>query len=573
MLLQVLNYAAKTPRPLLCLGVAIVLEVCGAGCAPPTPPSSGTNSARQEAALNGDQAQVEQLVLINRMLASREMAVLGAYGHASVRSAANPERYFMSRAVSPALVTTEDIYESDLDSAPVTAGTSILFDDRFLHGEIYKARPDVMAIVFSKTPALVAFSVSSVPLPTNSLRPDSAPVPVFDIRRAPGGEQGAVNTPAIGGAMAAALGKHSTMLVFGNGAVIVAGSAGSVVNAALDARTGADNRAFDIAVGGTPNHMIYTRRQAIPEAGGSDDTGPSGRVERINRFAALFNHLGGRDLTRVARTTAPPPADPNSDQALIDDLVLANRLMASDEIGALTPDGLAHVSVRSRTNPNHYFIAHDVSPGMVTAADVLENDLDSVPAREADRALPQYSERYIHGEIYKARPDIMAILHAHTPELVSFGQSAVKLRPVLNTALFIGDGLPLYDLTKFTGGAPSPVSCAHCISTPQLGRALAGMMREKDAALLLDHGIALGAPSLRALVSRAYNLRLNARIQVQAIGLGGAVSGFEKTVGDHAEASAYPEWDYWKQRVLGSVPALDPAVAYKPPSGLPTSRR
>ena len=540
-------------------------------CTPAAPPAGGRERAPEAAAPGAGQAQIEQLVLINRMLASREMAVLGAYGHASVRNAANADRYFISRAVSPALVTAADIYESDLDSTSVTGGTSGLLDDRFLHGEIYKARPDVMAIVFSKAPALVAFSVSSVPLPTNPLRPDSTPVPVFDIRRAPGGEQGAINTPAIGGAMATALGKNSTLLVFGNGAVIVGGSTGNVVNAALDARTGADNRAFDLAVGGTPKHMIYTRKQAIPEAGGSADTGPSGRVERINRFAALFNHLGGRDLTRVARTTEPAAADPNSDQALIEDLVLANRLMASDDIGALTPDGLAHVSVRSRANPNHYFIAHDVSPGMVTAADVLENDLDSVPVREEDRGFPQYSERYIHGEIYKARPDIMAVLHAHTPELVSFGQSAVKLRPVLNTALFIGDGLPLYDLTKFTGGAPSPVSCAHCISTPQLGRALAGMMREKDAALLLDHGIALGAPSLRALVSRAYNFRLNAKIQAQAIGLGGMVSGFEKTVNTSTTGS-YPEWDYWKQRVLGSVPAVDPALAYKPPSGLPTRR-
>lgn len=561
-----------TSRSRLRLVAAVILGVFAGGCTQAAPPAGEGEGTREEAAPGAGQLQIEQLVLINRMLASREMAVLGAYGHASVRSTANADRYFISRAVSPALVTADDIYESDLDSTPVRAGTSGLLGDRFLHGEIYKARPDVMAIVFSKAPALVAFSVSSVPLPTNPLRPDSTPVPVFDIRRAPGGEQGAINTPAIGGAMATALGRHATMLVFGNGAVIVGGSAGNVVNAALDARTTADNRAFDIAIGGTPNHMIYTRKQAIPEAGGSEDTGPSGRVERINRFAALFNHLGSRDLTRVAPASDTPPADANSDQALIEDLVLANRLLASDDIGALTPDGLAHVSVRSRTNPNHYFIAHDVSPGMVTAADVIENDLDSVPVRDEERAFPQYSERYIHGEIYKARPDIMAVLHAHTPELVSFGQSAVKLRPVLNTALFIGDGLPLYDLTKFTGGAPSPVSCAHCISTPQLGRALAAMMTAKDAVLLLDHGIALGAPSLRALVSRAYNFRLNAKIQAQAIALGGTVSSFEKIV-NGTDSGPYPEWDFWKQRVLGAVPAIDPAIAYKPPSGLPTRRQ
>src|SRR5687768_9245551 len=562
-----------TPRSRLRLVAAVILGVFAGGCTQAAPPAGEGEGTREEAAPSAAQAQIEQLVLINRMLASREMAVLGAYGHASVRNAANADRYFISRAVSPALVTADDIYESDLDSTPVTGGTSGLLGDRFLHGEIYKARPDVMAIVFSKAPALVAFSVSSVPLPTNPLRPDSSPVPVFDIRRAPGGEQGAVTTPAIGGAMATALGKNSTMLVFGNGAVVVAGSAGNVVNAALDARTTADNRAFDIAIGGTPTHMIYTRRQAIPEAGGSEDTGPSGRVERINRFAALFNHLGSRDLTRVAPASDTPPADANSDQALIEDLVLANRLLASDDIGALTPDGLAHVSVRSRTNPNHYFIAHDVSPGMVTAADVIENDLDSVPARDEERAFPQYSERYIHGEIYKARPDIMAVLHAHTPELVSFGQSAVKLRPVLNTALFIGDGLPLYDLTRFTGGAPSPVSCAHCISTPQLGRALAEVMGNKDASLLLDHGIALGAPSLRALVSRAYNFRMNAKIQALAIGLGGTVNAFEGAAAAKAASDSYPEWDYWKETVLGSSAAVDPNTAYTPPSGLPTRRQ
>jgi HCOMODA/2-hydroxy-3-carboxy-muconic semialdehyde decarboxylase len=182
-------------------------------------------------------------------------------------------------------------------------------------------------------------------------------------------------------------------------------------------------------------------------------------------------------------------------------------------------------------------------------------------------------ERFIHGEIYKARPDIMAVLHAHTPELVTFGQSTVKLRPVLNTALFIGDGLPMYDITKFTGGARSPVSCAWCISTPQLGRALAGVMGKSDAALLLDHGIALGANSLRALVSRAYNLRMNARIQALAISLGGTVGSFAASSGSSGVSETYPEWEYWRQAVLGPLGAVDPNVAYRPEAGLPTLRQ
>src|SRR5262249_59215119 len=111
-----------------------------------------------------------------------------------------------------------------------------------------------------------------------------------------------------------------------------------------------------------------------------------------------------------------------------------------------------HISARSRTNPNHYFISSDKSPGSVIAADMIENDLDSKPVVGTDKA--QYQERFIHGEIYKARPDVMAVLHAHTVELVAFGHSSAPLRPVLFGAGFIGNGLPVYDIRKYTDGYP-----------------------------------------------------------------------------------------------------------------------
>ena len=151
----------------------------------------------------------------------------------------------------------------------------------------------------------------------------------------------------------------------------------------------------------------------------------------------------------------------------------------------------------------------------------------------------------------------------------------MKLRAVLNNALFIGDGLPIFDITKFTGGAPSPISCPVCISTPELGRALVGVMGNESVALLLDHGIAVADSSVRGLVSRAYNLRMNARIQQIAISLGGRVNYFEKPKGTTATGSgraagAYPEWDYWKQVVLGST---DVNSVLKPAAGLPMRPR
>ena len=543
---------------LICCAVVALGTVCLWGFVSQATPAESQRGA------TGDEALIDQLVLVNRILASKEVGVFGAYGHVSVRGRSNSNSYFISRAVSPALVVAKDIYESDLDSQPVAGNRSNLLEERFVHGEIYKARPDVMAIAFSNAPELVAFSVSSIPLARNNRQ-----VPVFDIRKADGGRNGIINSPALGRTLAESLGRGNAALMFGQGAVVVSSSTTNLVSAALGLRTGAEERLFEISLGGTLNHITFTREKAMAEAGGTN-LGPSGSVERIDRFAAFFNYLGARDLARAgSSTTTAAQAAPESDQSIIQDLVIANRLLASPELGVLTPDGLAHVSARSRSNPDHFFIARDVSPGMVTATDIIENDLDTRPVKGGN--VPQYSERFIHAEIYRARPDVMAVLHAHTPELRIFGQSSVKLRPVLNKALFIGDGLPIFDLSKFTGGAPSPISCPVCISTPELGRALVGVMGKESVVLLLDHGIAVAGASVRGLVSRAYNLRMNARIQQITISLGGNVNYFDepkRTTSDESGrvGESYPEWDYWKQIVLGST---DINSVPKSASGLP----
>jgi ribulose-5-phosphate 4-epimerase/fuculose-1-phosphate aldolase len=511
--------------------------------------TAGDRLGLAQTSASEDQAAIEELVLINRMLASREMGVLGAYGHVSVRNRRDPNHYFISRLVSPGLVTTGDIYESDLESRPVAGARLDLIEDRFIHGEIYKARPEVMAVVYTTAPELTAFSVSPVPFVWNN-----SPIKVFDSRKITGGQNGFVNTPALGRALADSLGRGDAVLVLGQGAVVVSSTTNDLVSGAVRLEQEALQQQFGTALGGTPNRVAFTRR-ATPETRTNLRTG---NVERVDRFSIFFNYLGARDLARISNGKPAPAGD--SDQAAIEELVVANRLLASTELGVLTPDGLAHVSVRSRTNPNHFFIAHDVAPGMVTAADIIEDDLDAKPVKAGNVA--QYSERFIHSEIYRARPDVMAVLHAHTPELRVFGQSSVKLRPVWNRALFIGYGLPVFDIVKFDRDATSTL-----INSPELGRALVGLMGKKDGALLLDHGIALADSSLRGLVSRAYNLRLDARIQRMAMALGGTLSYFEApSTGPGARAGMYPEWDYWKQLVIG---AADLSTVPKPVYGLP----
>ena len=137
----------------------------------------------------------------------------------------------------------------------------------------------------------------------------------------------------------------------------------------------------------------------------------------------------------------------------------------------------------------------------------------------------------MHGEIYKARPDVMAVLHSHTAEFVAFADSSVALRPVVNGGVFIGDGFPMHDIRKFDPRES-------IIRTPELGRTVASALGKKPAVLLKGHGIALTGSSLQDLVSRAYNLSLNAMIQQQAIALGGKITYLDEQPPAAAAASA-----------------------------------
>jgi HCOMODA/2-hydroxy-3-carboxy-muconic semialdehyde decarboxylase len=505
------------------------------------------------AAQSPGEAAITDLVLANRILASADLQVLGVYGHVSYRSRTNPAHFFIARNVAPKIVTAADVYESDLDGKPVGASRQDMYPERFIDAEIYRARPDVMAIVVAETPEIVAFSVSPVPLHGDN------PPPVIDIRRFNGNQNGLVTTPAVGRLLAEAVGRRNTALLMGRGAVVVGTTINGVVGAANGLRDNARTQLVARSLGGSVAYLDFKprprsnapQRGAQPAAGGRGAGGRGGGAAdpgNADRAWSYWKFLANTQLAREGRALKPQAAaavNLNSDKALIDDLVLANRILSDPELGVLSAFG--HVSARSRANPNHYFISTDKSPGSVTSADMIENDLDSRPAVPTDKS--QYQERFIHGEIYKAHPEVMAILHAHTPELIAFGQSSVTLRPVLLGASFIGKGLPIYDIRKYTEGYPSPVGCAHCISTAELGKALVEVIGNEGASLLLGHGIAVVDSSIPALVSRAYNMRLNAMIQRMALSLGPTVNYLDPPQGATRIANT-ADWDYWKWMIL-----------------------
>ncbi len=511
----------------------IALAICGtvvalATTAAQVPPKSPT-----------EKALVDELVLANRMLASQEIGFLDALGHVSVRSRTNPNRFYISRYIAPGLVTAADVIENDLDSNAVAGARKDEYQERFIHGEIYKARPDVMAIVHSHTPELAAFSVSSV-----RLRSGDRELPVYDVRKFNDGRFRIIDTPALGRSMAQTLGKDDAVLLWGHGAVVASSSVYGVVSGANALRVSAQLQQQLISMGGTwdsnprrvaPNAPTTGVRQAVVPNG----TGGGSGSDRA------WEYWKQRVTPRISGPNRIPRADSprtSAQQETINNLVLANRMLSSRELGILDASG--HVSVRDPNNPNRYYISRYVSAGVVKASDIIENDLDSKPV--AGPRPDEYQEAYLHGEIYKARPDVKAVLHSHTSEFVAFSDSSVALRPVVNQGRFIGDGLPLHDIRKF-----DPREAI--FRTPALGRSLADALGTAPGVLLKGHGIALTGPSLQDLVVRAYNLRLNARIQQQALALGGQVSYLEGQAASAAAQAATAgsgsnrSWEYWKQ--------------------------
>lgn len=234
------------------------------------------------------------------------------------------------------------------------------------------------------------------------------------------------------------------------------------------------------------------------------------------------------------------PADPR----LIQDLIAANRTLASHGI----VDAYGHVSVRHDKDSNRFLMSGSRAPELVSEADIIEYTLDAVPINLNGRS--QYSERYIHAAIYKARPDVMAVVHNHSPSVIPFGISSVPIKPVYHMSAFIGEGLPVFDIQEAAGMTNMLVNNA------ERGAALAAKLGDRPAVLMRGHGVAVVGPSLPFAVGRSIYLEVNASIQLQAIGLGGTVTYLDpaeaRLVVDDGENRGYERpWELWRRQALG----------------------
>ena len=181
-------------------------------------------------------------------------------------------------------------------------------------------------------------------------------------------------------------------------------------------------------------------------------------------------------------------------------------------------DAYGHVSLRSPRNPERYYLARSVAPELVEEADLIEYDLDSRPidADVGKSARESVHERFIHGEIYRARPEVMCVVHNHSPSVVPFSVTGVPMKALWHMAAFIGDGLPTWEIRDVRKGTDL------LVRDGALGASLAKTLGAKPAALMRGHGSVTVGESLPRAVGRSIYLEQSARMQMQAIALAGA---------------------------------------------------
>ena len=262
------------------------------------------------------------------------------------------------------------------------------------------------------------------------------------------------------------------------------------------------------------------------------------------RFALIiaFTVLCGLPPARAqASVQAPVQVPVTANAAVIDDIVTGSRILA--DFGVV--DGFGHVSARNPANPDRFLMARSLAPALVTADDIMQFDLDGNAVDPRGRAL--FLERFIHSEIYKTRPDVMSVVHTHSPGVIPFTVSQVALRPVFHNAAFLAAGAPVWDIRKDFGETDMLVRNA------TIGKSLALTLGDKSAVLMRGHGDVTVGPSVRVAVFRAYYTDINARLQSQALALGGEVNYLTTAEGAKADtvnlAVLDRIWNLWKVRV------------------------
>lgn len=225
------------------------------------------------------------------------------------------------------------------------------------------------------------------------------------------------------------------------------------------------------------------------------------------------------------------------DPVVATDLVAANHILA--ENGVL--DSFGHVSVRDPRDPNRYLQMQAIAPRDVTVSDLITFDLDSNALDAKGR--PVYRERFIHGEIYKLRPDVNAVVHSHSPTIIPFSVTEKPLRAIFHNGHFLGQGVPVWEIRQVVGERNNML-----VLTNELGKSLAEALGKGSVVLMRGHGNAVAGLDLKTAVFRAIYTEVNAKLQMQAVMLGGPINFLNEFEQLKAQNVDRP-WATWKKQV------------------------
>src|SRR5690349_7697962 len=233
-----------------------------------------------------------------------------------------------------------------------------------------------------------------------------------------------------------------------------------------------------------------------------------------------------------------------SAKGLIEDLVAANHILSQEGV----VDGFGHVSVRHERDPQRFLLARSLAPANVRARDIMEYGMDGEPLNA--RGHKSYLERYIHSEIYRVRPDVVAIVHSHSPALIPFGVTGTALRPIYHMSGFLGGTTPVFEIRDAGGPATDML-----IRDRKLGAALAKSIGRSAFALMRGHGSVAVGNTLKQVVYRAVYAEVNARLQAEAMRLGTVTYLNEAEAAGASlanDAGVDRPWDLWRSKVKGS---------------------
>ena len=225
---------------------------------------------------------------------------------------------------------------------------------------------------------------------------------------------------------------------------------------------------------------------------------------------------------------------------LIEDLVTANRILATQGI----VDSFGHVSIRHPDNPQRYLLSRSRAPERVETGDIMEFTLEGEPVDARGRK--PYLERFIHGATYEKRPDVMAVIHNHSPGVIPFGVTGRKLKPIMHMCGTIGHEVPIWDQRKKFGDTDL------LVTNMAMGRDLVKTLGKGRTALMRGHGCVVAGPELRQTVYTAVYLELNAKLQMQAEAMGKvkflSKGEVNKVIATTTPVNVNRAWENWCRR-------------------------